>query len=147
MNRRPPTGVPDDFEPVVPLDQSFDAAYGLEVLEAGDEMGIVRGRARITEDLRQQFGLLHGGVIAAMAEALASRGTWLEVHAHGRVVMGLSNETNFLRPLTAGYLNQVAEARRRGRTRWLWEVQSRDDQQRLCAITMVNIAVRERGRA
>jgi uncharacterized protein (TIGR00369 family) len=147
MNRRPPTGVPDDFEPVVPLDQSFDAAYGLEVLEAGDEMGIVRGRARITEDLRQQFGLLHGGVIAAMAEALASRGTWLEVHAHGRVVMGLSNETNFLRPLTAGYLNQVAEARRRGRTRWLWEVQSRDDQQRLCAITMVNIAVRERRRA
>jgi acyl-coenzyme A thioesterase PaaI-like protein len=57
--------------------------------------------------------------------------------------MGLSNETNFLRPITSGHLNQVAEVRRRGRTRWLWEVQSRDDDQRLCAITMVNIAVRE----
>jgi uncharacterized protein (TIGR00369 family) len=144
MNRRPPTGVPDDFDPVVPVDQSFDAVYGLEVLDAGSETGTVRGRVRITDDLRQQFGLLHGGVISAMAEALASRGTWLEVHAHGRVAMGMSNETNFLHPFTAGYVNQVAEVRRRGRTRWLWEVQSRDDEQRLCAITMVNIAVRER---
>jgi acyl-coenzyme A thioesterase PaaI-like protein len=34
--------------------------------------------------------------------------------------------------------------RHRGRTRWLWEVESRDDQSRLCAITIVKIAARDR---
>ena len=55
----------------------------------------------------------------------------------------MSNETHFLRPLLEGHIHATATPRHRGRTRWLWEVQSRDDQDRLCAITMVNIAVRD----
>lgn len=125
------------------FEDSFDAIYDLEIVDEADEDGVVRGRARITDDLRQQFGLLHGGVIAAMAESLASRGTWFAIGGQGKIVMGLSNETNFLRPITSGHLNQTAQPRRRGRTRWLWEVQSHDDARRLCAISMVNIAVRE----
>jgi uncharacterized protein (TIGR00369 family) len=130
------------FAPVIAF-AGFDGRYGLELLDEGRQSGIVRGRARITDELRQQFGLLHGGVIAAMAESLASHGTWFGVQEENKLVMGLSNETNFLRPITGGHLNQSAEARHRGRTRWLWEVKSRDDEQRLCAITLVNIAVRD----
>ncbi len=107
-------------------------------------MASCAGAPPIRDELRQQFGLLHGGVIAAMAEALASRGTWIGVHDQGKVVMGLSNDTNFLRPLTEGHVNQTAAVRHRGRTRWLWEVESRDDLNRLCAVTIVNIAVRDR---
>jgi uncharacterized protein (TIGR00369 family) len=95
----------------------------------------------IRDELRQQAGLLHGGVIAAVAEALASRGTWLGA-GQGMAVMGMSNETNFLRPFLDGHVNAVAIPRHRGRTRWLWEVQARDDDDRLCAVTMVNIAIR-----
>jgi uncharacterized protein (TIGR00369 family) len=143
MEQRSRTQGPAEFTPAVAFEDSFDAIYGLEIVEDAGEEGVVRGRARITDDLRQQFGLLHGGVIAAMAESLASRGTWFAVRGQGKLVMGLSNETNFLRPITSGHLNQTAQPRRRGRTRWLWEVQSRDDAERLCAISMVNIAVRE----
>ncbi|HEY3725573.1 MAG TPA: PaaI family thioesterase [Solirubrobacteraceae bacterium] len=143
MDQRHPDPSPDEFVPVVAFADSFDARYGLELLDDDRDGGTVRGRARVTDDLRQQFGLLHGGVIAAMAESLASHGTWFGVRGQSKVVMGLSNETNFLRPITSGHLNQLAEVRRRGRTRWLWEVQSSDDDQRLCAITMVNIAVRD----
>jgi uncharacterized protein (TIGR00369 family) len=143
MDRPPVTGIPTSFEPVVPPEESFDAVYGLEVLDDGRSNGVVRGRVALRDELLQQFGLLHGGVIAAMAEALASRGTWLGVHDEGKAVMGLSNDTNFLRPITGGHLNQVATAEHRGRTRWLWEVQSRDDADRLCAVTIVNIAVRD----
>lgn len=138
------TGIPETFTPVVALEDSFDAVYGLELLDDGDRDGVVRGRTAIRDELRQQFGLLHGGVIAAMAEALASRGTWIGVHEQGKMVMGLSNDTNFLRPLTGGHVNQTAAVRHRGRTRWLWEVESRDDEGRLCAVTIVNIAVRDR---
>jgi 1,4-dihydroxy-2-naphthoyl-CoA hydrolase len=139
-----PTGIPDDFVPVVPFDRSFDAVYGLELIDDGAADGVVRGRVAIGDHLRQPFGLLHGGVIATVAEALASRGTWIGVNETGVAVMGMSNDTNFLRPLTEGFLTATATPRHRGRTRWLWQVESRDDQGRLCAVTTVNIAVRRR---
>jgi 1,4-dihydroxy-2-naphthoyl-CoA hydrolase len=137
-----PTAIPAGFEPVVALDRCFDAVYGLELDDDGTRDGVVRGRVAIRDQVRQQFGLLHGGVIAALAEALASRGTWVAVHDQGKRVMGLSNETSFLRPLTEGHLHATAVARDKGADRWVWEVQSRDDAGRLCAITTVNIAVR-----
>jgi 1,4-dihydroxy-2-naphthoyl-CoA hydrolase len=137
-----PTAIPAGFAPIVALDRGFDAVYGLEIDDDGTHDGVLRGRVAIRDRVRQQFGLLHGGVVAAIAEALASRGTWLAVHDQGKLVMGLSNETSFLRPLTEGYLHATAVARHQDVTRWVWEVQSRDDDGRLCAITTVNIAVR-----
>lgn len=143
MAPMPLPGIPDGPEPDVSLKRSFDALYGLELLDDDIRDGRFRGRVRIRDELRQQFGLLHGGVIAAMAEALASRGTWLGVDSGGAAVMGMSNETSFLRPLTDGHLHQSATVKHRGRTRWLWEVESRDDEGRLCAVTTVNVAVRQ----
>ncbi len=143
MEHPPLTAIPDGFSPPIPLDRCFDAVYGLEVLDDGGGDGALRGRVAIRDELRQQFGLVHGGVIAALAEALASRGTWLASYPRGKVVMGMSNETNFMRPFLEGHIHATAVARHTGRTRWVWEVQSRDDDQRLCAVTTVNIAVRD----
>jgi 1,4-dihydroxy-2-naphthoyl-CoA hydrolase len=137
-----PTGLSGDVAPRVPPDGTFDALYGLELTEMGPNGDVVRGRVQIRDELRQQTGLLHGGVLAAVAEALASWGTWQGAGGDGMAVMGMSNDTSFLRPLMTGYVNAVATPRHRGRTRWLWEVQARDDQGRLCAVTTVNIAVR-----
>jgi 1,4-dihydroxy-2-naphthoyl-CoA hydrolase len=139
----PLTAIPEGFEPVIALDRCFDAVYGLEVLDDGVDDGVLRARVAIRDELRQQFGLVHGGVIAALAEALASRGTWLGVYRQSKVVMGMSNETNFMRPLLEGHIHASARARHQGRTRWVWEVEARDDDGRLCAVTIVNIAVRD----
>lgn len=145
-DRDPLNAIPEGFSPAVALDRCFDAVYGLEILEADSE-GRLHGRVAIRDELRQPFGLVHGGVVSALAEALASRGTWVGLGDPSKTVMGMSNETNFLRPLLEGHIHATASPRHRGRTRWLWEVQCRDDQDRLCAITMVNIAVRDAPRA
>lgn len=139
----PLTAIPDGFEPAIALDRCFDAVYGLEVLDDGVADGMLRARVAIRDELRQQFGLVHGGAVAALAEALASRGTWLAVYRENKIVMGMSNETNFMRPLLAGFIHARARPRHRGRTRWVWEVEARDDDGRLCAVTTVNIAVRD----
>ena len=139
----PPTAIPEGFEPVIALDRCFDAVYGLEVLDEGVEDGTLRARVAIRDELRQQFGLVHGGVVAALAEALASRGTWLAVYRENKIVMGMSNETNFMRPLLEGQIHATARPRHRGPTRWVWEVEARDDDGRLCAVTTVNIAIRD----
>jgi uncharacterized protein (TIGR00369 family) len=119
----------------------FDKFYGLEFLEFGD--GAARGRVKVRDELEQPFGLVHGGVFAAIAESLASIGTAVAVAREKRVAVGLSSQTSFLRPITEGTIHAVATARHRGRTTWVWEVEMSDDQGRLCVLTRMTIAVRD----
>lgn len=125
--------------PEVP--RSFDALYGLEVEEIGDET--VTASVFVTEDVMQPFGIVHGGVHCAIAEALASMGTWFGVRDQGKIAMGLSNQTSFLRPISSGAIHAVATAVHRGRTTWVWDVELSDDEGRTAALSRMTIAVRD----
>jgi 1,4-dihydroxy-2-naphthoyl-CoA hydrolase len=127
-------------EPVFPPAGGFDALYGLEVLEVHDDL--VLAQVRVRDDLRQPFGLVHGGVLASISETLASLGTAVVVLPEGNAAMGLSNSTSFLRPLLDGTIHARAVRRHRGRTTWIWDVEISDDEGRLCALTRMTIAVR-----
>ena len=124
-----------------PVEHGFDGLYGLELLELTDEL--VRGRVTVRDELKQPAGLVHGGVHAAIAESLASFGTAVAVIPQGKLAMGLSNQTSFLRPITQGVIDAKATRRHRGRTTWVWEVEIFDDQARLCVLSRVTIAVRD----
>ena len=71
-------------------------------------------------------------------------GTYVGVHEQGMHAMGLSNSTSFLRPIFDGTIHATARPFHRGRTTWLWDVEIRDDDDRLCATTRMTIAVRGR---
>jgi len=118
----------------------FDRLYGLELLALSDTE--VRGRVQVRDELKQPAGLLHGGVYASIAEALASLATYVAVAAHGDVAMGLSNSTSFLRPVTEGSVEALARRKHRGRTTWVWDVEFTDALGRACALTRMTIAVR-----
>jgi 1,4-dihydroxy-2-naphthoyl-CoA hydrolase len=120
--------------------RGFDRLYGLEVLECSDTE--VRAQVTLRDDIRQPVGLLHGGVLASMAEAMASLATALAVLPEGDVAMGLSNLTSFLRPITDGVVHAHAMRVHRGRTTWVWDVSFSDDAGRNCAVTRMTIAVR-----
>lgn len=119
----------------------FDALYGLELGDCSEELA--RGRVQVCDGLRQLGGVLHGGVYAAMAEALAVRGTAASVARQGKLVIGLANQTSVLHPVTRGTIHATAIRRHRGRTTWVWEVEIADDQRRVCAVGRVTVAVRD----
>ena len=86
---------------------------------------------------------MHGGVYAAMAESMASYGTFLGA-GEGKFVAGLSNHTSFLRPgLRGGHDQRRGVPKHRGRTTWVWEVDIRTAEGKACALVRVTIAVRE----
>jgi uncharacterized protein (TIGR00369 family) len=118
----------------------FDRHYGLEVDEAGEEL--VRAHVPVEKHVTQPLGLVHGGVYASIAEALASLGTNFGVVPLGSVGLGMSNHSTFLRPISQGTIHAVARRRHRGRTTWIWDVELTDDDDRLCAVSRVTIAVR-----
>ena len=119
----------------------FDALYGLQLLDVGPELATATVAVR--DEIRQPMGLVHGGVLASIAESLASIATVLQVLPDGKTAMGLSNQTSFLRPITAGTIHARAIRRHAGRTTWVWDVECSDDAARLCAVTRMTIAVRE----
>lgn len=122
------------------LDVGFDRLYGLRVTEVGE--GVMRGTVDVRDAIKQPAGLVHGGIYAAIAESLATTGTALAVIGDGNTAMGLSNQTNFLRPVSEGAIHASARARHRGRTTWVWEVEVIDDAERPCALSRVTVAVR-----
>jgi 1,4-dihydroxy-2-naphthoyl-CoA hydrolase len=122
--------------------QGLDALLGLTITQLED--GLACGEVRVRDELKQPYGLVHGGVFAAVAESLASLATALAVASDGRRAMGQANQTNFLRPITGGTIHGAARARHRGRTSWVWDVEITDDEGRLCALTRMTVAVRGR---
>ena len=120
--------------------RGFDGLYGLELLDYSDTE--VRAQVAVGEQLKQPAGLLHGGVYAARAEAMASLATAVAVAPEGNTAMGLSNSTSFLRPITEGVVHARATRLHRGRTTWVWDVSFSDDAGRTCAVTRMTIAVR-----
>lgn len=126
---------------LLPTDRlTFDRHYGLELLETSPDL--MRARCPVTDQVRQPYGLVHGGVFAAMAEALASIGTALGVRDSGSTAVGQSNSTHFLRPISDGTIHAEARPRHRGRTTWIWDVEITDDAGVACALSRVTIAVR-----
>lgn len=109
----PPT--PDDVG-------GYDEAIGLQFEEAGPD----RVTAHVEVDARhhQPNGIVHGGVYAGIVESLASYGAaiWAWQNLEGKIVVGVSNSTDFLRAHRQGRLNAVAEPVHRGRTQQLWQV-------------------------
>lgn len=118
----------------------FDRLYGLRLIEISDSEA--RAQVDVREELKQPAGLVHGGVYASIAEAISSIATGMTVLQEGSVAMGMANATSFLRPITSGTIHAHATRFHRGRTTWLWDVRFTDDEDRLCAVTRMTIAVR-----
>ncbi|ADB50578.1 thioesterase superfamily protein [Conexibacter woesei DSM 14684] len=118
----------------------FDHHLGLELLHCDEQL--VTARVPVRPQLTQPIGIVHGGVYAAIAEAIASLGTNRAVAAEGMVGLGQSNNCSFLRPVSAGAVHATARVRHRGRTSQVWDVELCDDDGRLCAMARVTVAVR-----
>ena len=132
----------EDLERSLMGKSPFDALYGLEVTSIDAEGA--RGRIEVAPQLCQPTGIVHGGVYSAIAEALASGGTNWAVAERGEVGFGMSNNTSFLRPVSAGTLEAEATPVHSGRTTWVWDVRIADGEDRTCAVSRVTIAVRPR---
>jgi 1,4-dihydroxy-2-naphthoyl-CoA hydrolase len=113
---------------------------GLEWLEAG----LDRMVARIpVEGNTQPYGLLHGGVTAALCETVGSMGTAIHV-GEGRSPVGIQLSVNHLRAVRQGYVTAIGVPVHVGRTTALWDVSVEDGAGRLVATGRLTLAIRDR---
>jgi 1,4-dihydroxy-2-naphthoyl-CoA hydrolase len=117
----------------------FAGFAGVEWLETGPEEATAR--LAVSEHHKQPYGFVHGGVYATLAESVASRAS-AEL-GEGKAALGMSNNTTFIRPITAGHINAVARLRHGGRSTMIWDVEMSDDEDRLCALSRMTVALRD----
>ena len=123
------------------LPSRFDKLLGLRFEEASGDR--VVALLPVTPDLHQAYGIVHGGVYAAVVETAASVGAAIWLGVQGRPV-GIANHTDFLRPVREGELRIQATPINRGRSTQLWEVSVTDERGRAVAhgrVRLMNLNV------
>jgi 1,4-dihydroxy-2-naphthoyl-CoA hydrolase len=120
------------YQPTAGLEQELGLRY--EQI-SGDRVVI---HWDITPRQHQPFGIVHGGVYCSVVESAASIGAQQWLGSRGRVV-GVSNATDFLRAATDGQMTATATPVHQGRSQQLWQVEIRDEQQRLVARGQVRL--------
>ena len=120
------------------MSAAFDAEIGLTYTEVTPDG--VTAELTVKPTLKQPMGIVHGGVWCSVVESLASVSAyvWLSSNGGGNVV-GVNNNTDFLRAVTEGTVYAVSEPLHRGRLQQLWLVTIRDERQRLIARGQVRL--------
>src|ERR1700710_209472 len=98
----------------------FVAAIKFAIAEATGTR--VTGVIDLGPDQHTPWGVVHGGVYCTAIESAASIGASAAVADRGQFSVGVNNSTDFLRPMTSGRLDVVAEPIQQGRTLQLWLV-------------------------
>lgn len=127
--------------PIAPLPEfgkGFDNEIGLTYLEVTPDEG--RARLDIHDKLLQPGGIVHGGVYCAIVESLSSvcGHFWLSENGGGTVV-GVNNNTDFLRAVGAGRVHAVTRPIHRGRRQQLWLTTITDENDRVVARGQVRL--------
>lgn len=89
----------------------------------------------------QPMGLLHGGASLALAETIASGGSYLLVDPEKYDVLGLQVSGNHLSTVTNGTLYARADIIHRGKTTHIWDVKIKGDNGKLISVTRVTMLI------
>jgi 1,4-dihydroxy-2-naphthoyl-CoA hydrolase len=107
---------------------SFLGVIGLQVqpVTADALNTVVRGRLDVDSRHHTPWGVVHGGVWAAVVESAATVGACAVVQELGQFAVGVDNLTDFLRPVRSGSLDVAARPEQIGRSLQLWTVDITD---------------------
>jgi 1,4-dihydroxy-2-naphthoyl-CoA hydrolase len=130
--------VSDFAKRVNDLPDGWLQAMGVTITKATvDE---VRAELTVGPEHLQGYGIVHGGVHCGLIESLASIGAALVALPRNQSVVGLENNTSFVRAVRAGAkLHAISTPITRGRRTQIWEARVLDDQERIVAAGRVRL--------
>jgi 1,4-dihydroxy-2-naphthoyl-CoA hydrolase len=117
---------------------TFISFLGIEFLECGKDF--LEARMPVNNKL-QPMGLLHGGASLALAETIASGGSYLLVDPEKYDVLGLQVSGNHLSSVSEGTLHARAEIIHHGKSTHVWDVKIKGDNGKLISVTRVTMMI------
>jgi 1,4-dihydroxy-2-naphthoyl-CoA hydrolase len=129
----------EDFaEDLNRIPEGWVAAMGMIITHATKDE--VRCELTVGRQHLQGYGIVHGGVHCGIIETLSSMGAYLFARERGQHVVGLENNTSFIRAVRAGAkLHAVARPVTRGRQTQVWTGEVLDEQDHVVATGRVRL--------
>ena len=113
----------------------------IEFVEYGPDF--VVAKMAVDNKKIQPMGILHGGASLALAETVASVGSYLLVDRNKYTVMGLQVSGNHVSPVTGGNVYARAEIMHKGTMTHIWDVKIVSDEQKPVSLIRVTMVVVE----
>jgi uncharacterized protein (TIGR00369 family) len=114
-------------------------ALGIQIIELGPERAVAT--MPVNEATKQPAGILHGGASVALAETIASVGTYNLIDQKNQMAVGLEINANHIRSKHDGIVTATAIPLHKGRTTMVWEIKITDEDGKLVCISRCTMAV------
>jgi 1,4-dihydroxy-2-naphthoyl-CoA hydrolase len=121
---------------------TFAERVGIRITEVGPDY--LRATLPVTPAVHQPYGVLHGGVSAALAETVGSVAANLCIDGQRQQCLGQEINANHLRPVVSGLVTATARPYHIGSRSQVWGIEIRDEDGRLVCISRLTIAVVQR---
>lgn len=114
----------------------------IQITEMGDDF--LRGTMPVDHRTVQTMGILHGGASVVLAETLGSIAANLCVDQSRQACVGQEINANHLRPVASGLVTGTARPIHLGSRSQVWQIEIRDERERLVCISRLTMAIIER---
>lgn len=121
------------------LKDTLMEALGIQIVELENDR--VVATMPVMGATKQPFGMLHGGASVALAETVASVGTYNLIDQDHQQCVGLEINANHLRGKRDGVVTAVAIPLHKGRTTMVWDIKITDEEQKLICVSRCTIAI------
>lgn len=117
----------------------FAERIGIQLTDIGPDY--LRAELEVTPAVHQPYGILHGGVSAALAETVGSVAANLCVDPERFVCLGQELNANHLRPVREGRIAATARPFHIGQRSHVWGIEICDARERLTCVSRLTMAV------
>lgn len=95
----------------------------------------------ITDNVRQPFGILHGGASVVLAESVGSVASNLIIDTENYAGVGLDINANHVRSASKGIVRATCTPLHIGKTTHVWDIKLHDELERLLCISRLTVAI------
>ncbi|RFB15117.1 hotdog fold thioesterase [Bacillus sp. HNG] len=121
------------------VENTLVQALGITIEEVTPERVIAT--MPVDERTRQPFGVLHGGASVALAETVASIGTYNLVDKETEGCAGLEINANHIRAKRDGVVKAIGTPLHKGKTTMVWDIKIVDEEENLICVSRCTMAI------
>ncbi|MEH7237256.1 hotdog fold thioesterase [Bacillus sp. JJ1562] len=121
------------------MENTLIQALGITIEEVTSERVIAT--MPVDERTRQPFGVLHGGASVALAETVASVGTYNLVDKETEGCAGLEINANHIRAKRDGIVKAIGTPLHKGKTTMVWDIKIVDEDENLICVSRCTMAI------
>jgi uncharacterized protein (TIGR00369 family) len=123
----------------VELKDTLIDLLGIEIVELSEDRAVAT--MPVDKRTHQPFGLLHGGASVALAETIASIGTFNLIDKETEICVGLEINANHLKGKKEGIMTAIGTPLHRGKSTMVWDIKIVDEDDALICISRCTMAI------